>query len=175
MNSIRLTNILRFIILVLIQVLVLQNIRIGNPGSIWESMHIIVYPIFILLLPFETKKWVLVLLGFLIGIMVDIFYGTMGVHAAAGTLTGFIRPIILKLQEPKGGHGQQGSPTKYRLGLASYARYTGIMLLIHLVWYFSMQYFSVAYIYSITTSTLLSFVFSFPLVIAHAVAANPKN
>ncbi len=174
MNNIRLTNIFRFIILVLVQVLMLQNIRIGNPGSIWESMHIIIYPIFIFLLPFDTKRWLLVFLGFLIGITVDVFYGTIGVHAAAGCLTGFLRPIMLKLQEPKGGYGQ-GSPTKYRLGLGAYVRYTGIMLLIHLVWYFSMQYFSVVYIYDITISSLLSFIFSFPLILAHSLAANPKN
>ncbi len=174
MNNLRLTNIFRFIILVLIQVLILQNIRFGNAGSIWESVHIIIYPIFIFLLPFETKKWALVLLGFLIGITVDVFYGTMGVHAAAGCLTGFLRPLALQLQEPKGGYGQ-GSPTKYRLGLGAYARYTGTMLLVHLIWYFSMQYFSVVYISDIIITSLLSFAFSFPFILAHALAANPKN
>ncbi len=162
-----LSNIARFIILVLLQGLVFQNI------NLWGQF--IIYPLFLFLLPYETPKWALILLGFFLGITIDLFYNSIGVHAAAGVLTGTIRPFILKIQEPKGGYPQGQSPTRYRLGTALYFRYTGTLLLIHLFWYYSMEIFSIVELPQILLSTLISFLFSMGIIAIHAYLINPKN
>ena len=66
MNQI-LKNTLRFVILVFIQVAILNNIQISG------FINPYVYVLFILLLPFETPNWVLLVLSFFLGLSVDIF------------------------------------------------------------------------------------------------------
>ncbi len=165
---------MRFSALVLLQVFVLQNINFGN-SSFSGYLQIIIYPLFILLLPHDIPNWALILLGFFIGITVDLFYNSIGVHAAASVLTATLRPFILKLQEPKGGYAQDQSPTRYRLGTAPYLRYTALLMGVHLLWYYSMEAFTIAYISDILIRTIVTFVISMPVIIMHAFLINPKN
>ncbi len=165
---------MRFIGLVLLQVLVFQNLNFGG-DSIIGYFHFIIYPLFILLLPHDTPHWALILCGFFIGITVDIFYPSYGVHASAGVLTAFLRPFVLKFQEPKGGYPQGQSPTRYRLGTMPYLRYAATMLLIHILWYHSMESFTIAYIDKILLRTVISFPISLSLITIHAFLINPKN
>src|SRR5581483_10393034 len=93
------SNILRFIFLILFQVLVLNNIQLGgyiNPYG---------YVLFILLLPVETPKWLLLLLSFSIGISLDMFSNTMGLHAAACVFMAYCRPRVLRIISPREGYG----------------------------------------------------------------------
>ena len=91
MNSILFKNILRFVLLVLIQVFVLNNIRING----YINPHL--YVLFILLLPFETPGWLLLVSSFSIGLSIDLFAHTPGLNAAASTFIAFIRPGFIRI------------------------------------------------------------------------------
>ena len=84
-------QIIRFVVLVLFQVLVINHIRLGG------YVHPHIYLIFIMLLSFNTPKWQLLVLGFVLGLSIDLFTGTPGLHAGATTLMAFCRPSIIKL------------------------------------------------------------------------------
>jgi len=154
---------LRFLGLVLFQVLVLKNIDL-NIGS-FNYFHIIIYPLFIFLLPVKTPKPLMVILGFAMGMTVDLFYNSPGVHAAALTLTAFVRPNVLKLVEPVEGFSTSASPNAKLLGYSSFFIYASILLFIHLVAYFSMEAFSILYIYDIILRTIFSFIISILLLV----------
>ena len=79
-------NLLRFIVLVFIQVFLLKNITLYNLSTPY------LYILFILLLPFETPNIVIVYTWhLLLGITIDAFYDTPGLHAAACVLLAFVR------------------------------------------------------------------------------------
>src|ERR1043166_5543145 len=99
-------NILRFILLVLFQVLVIKNIELGR------FINPFVYVLFIIVLPFETPKWMLLLIPFLTGITIDMFYDTSGMHAAACVFMAYIRPGVLKLFSPRDGYEFGIQPTR---------------------------------------------------------------
>lgn len=84
-------QIIRFVVLVLFQVLVINHIRLGG------YVHPYIYIVFIMLLPFNTPKWQLPVLGFVLGLTVDFFTSTPGLHAGATTLMAFCRPFIISL------------------------------------------------------------------------------
>jgi len=63
-----LKNIYRFVVVLLIQVLLINNITLGT--YVYPAFYIY----FILLLPFETKGWVLLITAFLMGLGVDFFF-----------------------------------------------------------------------------------------------------
>ena len=79
------TRLVYFVVLVLIQALILNNIhflRIATP---------FLYLYFIIKMPVGTSRDLVVLFSFLIGLVIDMFSNTPGMHAAACTLAGFIR------------------------------------------------------------------------------------
>ena len=173
MNSLIVANSLRFIGLVLIQVLVFKNIDFG-----WENfnyVNIIVYPIFIMLLPIRIPHALVVLLGFLLGITIDIFYDSLGVHASATVFMAFIRPLIIKAMEPRGGYNINHSPTKYRFGISWFLLYASILFISHLFFYFSVEAFTFVYIGQILIRSLMSFIFSMPFIIMYQYLLNPQD
>ena len=91
-------NIIRFMVLVLVQILVLNNIQVSG----YIVPHI--YILFILLLPFETPRWLLLIAAFALGITVDLFTQTHGMHAAATVFIAFLRPWVLEMSAPRDGY-----------------------------------------------------------------------
>lgn len=171
MNSTITGNVLRFLGLVMIQGLVFKNI-----GTDWENfpyLHIIVFPVFILLLPLRTPGALIILLGFAIGITVDIFYNSLGLHASAAVFTAFIRPFVLRILEPRGGYNVNYSPTAARMGWGWFLRYSSILIFLHLFFYFSAEAFTFVYIVDILLKTVVSFVVSMIFLTIYQLVFNP--
>jgi hypothetical protein len=125
MNNDILKNFLRFLLLVPIQVLILN--RINFLGYLNPFLYIL----FILLLPFETPKWMLLIVSFSLGIMIDIFSNTYGLHAAASTLMAFSRPAVLRLITSKKEYEPGLHPGIKDLGFNWFLSYALILVLIH--------------------------------------------
>lgn len=128
-------NSIRFILLVLLQVLIVQNIRIGS------YIILLPYVLFILLLPFETPKMVVLLSSFLIGLTIDMFYDTAGMHAATCTLVGFLRYYILKILSPREGYDQGLIPSVDSMGPIWFISYSLIIIFIHHLFFFYLEIF----------------------------------
>ena len=91
MNNLYLKNIFRFFLLILLQVLVFDNMHING------YINPYLYVLFILLIPFETPQWLLLLTAFALGFGVDLFSDTMGMHTAACVFMAFCRPGVLRM------------------------------------------------------------------------------
>ncbi|PKP00752.1 MAG: rod shape-determining protein MreD [Bacteroidetes bacterium HGW-Bacteroidetes-9] len=83
-------DILRFFVLIALQVLLLDHINLG--GYINPNLYVF----FILLLPFEVPGWALLISAFLIGFGVDIFSNSTGLHASASVFMAYMRPWIIR-------------------------------------------------------------------------------
>src|SRR3569833_4065617 len=88
MSRVILINFLRFISLIFLQVFLLKNITLYNLSTPY------LYIMFILLLPVETPNLLLFALSFLMGITIDAFYDTPGLHAASCVLLAFVRILF---------------------------------------------------------------------------------
>ncbi|MCC8153236.1 MAG: rod shape-determining protein MreD [Tannerellaceae bacterium] len=113
-----------FIVLVLIQVWILNNIhffRIAIP---------FLYIYFILKLPAGISRTSLLLLSFLIGIVIDIFSNTPGLHASACTFAGFCRQPLIHLFV--GRDVIPDLPPSYRMfGVGGFINYTLAIVILH--------------------------------------------
>ncbi len=125
MNRLVFTNIVRFVGLVLIQVLVMNRINFYG----FLNPHI--YILFILLLPFETPGWLLLILSFGTGLTVDIFSGTLGLHAASTVFLGFMRPVIIKFVGEKPEYDITTQPKLEQMGLKWFIAYALVMTFAH--------------------------------------------
>lgn len=154
MIKIYLRNIVRFLTLVLIQVLVFDNIELSG------YINPYIYILFILLLPFETPNWLLLILAFLLGMSIDLFTMTPGLHAAATVFTAFLRPFILKNFSPRDGYEPGTFPRIAYYGFNWFAKYSLILVMTHHFILFSLEIFRLSDIFLILSKTILSGIIS---------------
>lgn len=162
-------NIIRFIIIALIQVLILR--RITPTGFLFPYVSFFIYPVLFLLLPYKTPKILLLFSGFFLGLFLDSFYDTPGVHAAACVATALIRPYLLEILTPRGGYNLNQNLVPANYGQQWFLRYAGILVLIHLFLYFSLLLFSPVYLLQIILRTLASFIFSMLFIYLYGIFA----
>ena len=120
-----LKNIGRFLVLVLLQVLIVKNINLGRYFIFFP------YVLFILLLPFNTSKPLVLLFSFILGLCIDVFYNTQGMHASACVLMAFARGGVLQLLSPREGYEESLKPTISYMGSAWFISYSVMLILIH--------------------------------------------
>ena len=143
-------NILRFIVLLIVQVLVFDNLGFGT------YIHPYIYVLFVLLLPFDTPKWQLLIDGFLVGIAVDLFNGTPGLNAGATVFMAFMRPYIIGITARKSDIEDKNAPTVTEMGLQWFAIYALLLILLHNLVLFWLEAFSIKLLGLILAETLLS-------------------
>ncbi len=173
MGSLIVKNIIRFLVVFLLQAFVLASFTINYP--ILDNTNVIIYPIIILLLPLRTPNALILLFGFTLGILLDIFYNSPGVHASATVLIAFLRPYVLSLVEPRGGYSVEASPTMREYGSTWFIMYSSILMLVHLFFLFSVQAFTFVFIVEILLKTFLSFVVSMVFILIYMYLFNPKE
>lgn len=166
MNKLIQSNILRFVLILLFQVLVCKGINL-NQGS-FQYFHVLFYPIAILLLPVDMPKPYVLLSAFALGIMVDVFYDSLGVHASASVFLAYARSYILKILEPRGGYSVKTAGLG-NMEFSWFISYLSISMVIFLAVYFSMDAFSFVYFGRIVLNTLFSFILSVSLILIYQV------
>ncbi len=152
-----LINIIRFIILVLLQVFVLNNINFLG----FVNPYLYLY--FILIFPFSGNKSLLIFLSFLLGLFIDVFGDSGGIHAAASVFIAYIRPAFLKFS-----FGVSYEYDAIRLGRSDFIKrfiYITLMVLTHHLILFSLEIFNTDHILLILKSTLFSSIFSIVLLV----------
>ncbi|WP_207428281.1 rod shape-determining protein MreD [Pedobacter sp. SYSU D00535] len=153
------TNLIRFVLLVFIQVFLLKNIGYYNLANPF------LYILFILLLPFETPNWLLFPLAFLTGLTVDAFYNTLGVNAAACTMLAFVRTIFIALTVQKQGLETEPEPKLGIMGFRWFFFYASILTLFHHTTLFLLESFSFSDIRYTLIRIILSSLFTVLLII----------
>lgn len=158
MAIIFLKNIGRFVFLILFQVLILNNIQFSG----YINPYFYIY--FILLLPFETPRWLLLLSAFLLGLSLDAFTNTFGLNASACVLMAFARPFVISAistgTEFMIGH----SPSLKNQGMKWFAYYSIILVLVHHFALFYLEIFRFTEFFQTLFRVLLSSVFTLMIV-----------
>ncbi len=114
-----------FVLYVGLQILFVRHL------VVFDVAFCFVYIAFILLLPFETDSVLLLLLSLGAGLIVDTFYDTIGIHAAACVLTAYLRPWVIRLITPRGGYEQGLRISLQYMGPEWFFSYSIILILFH--------------------------------------------
>lgn len=125
-------NALRFVLLLLAQVLFFSHINFST------FVNPYIFPLFILLLPFETPRLLLMIIGLFAGLVLDLFLGSLGMHMAACLALGYFRPFLINIITPKGAEFEI-SPNIYAQGITWFVIYTGLTMLLYLGFYFIIE------------------------------------
>lgn len=139
--SIYLRNFLRFLLLIGIQVLLLNRLFLNWSGSSGFPTFVpYIYPLAILLLPISTPIWFVLIASFAMGLSVDMFMNTPGMHAVASVFMAFCRILALRTILPRKIYEYRNlSPTVKTMGWAPFLTYAAVLLLLHHIVYFLVE------------------------------------
>lgn len=168
MNNIA-KNILRFILLVVLQVLVFSNINLSG------YINPYIYILFILLLPFETPGWLLLLSGFVLGIVIDMFSGTMGMHTAATVFMAFCRPGVISYLSAGKERDSGAGPDIKDMGLYWVISYSLFLTTLHHLLYFYLETFRLSEFFITFARALLSIFLTSLLIILSQLLFSRSN
>ncbi len=148
---------LYFILYVLVQVLILNNVLFLG------FINPYVYILFIITLPSTFTRDVTLLVGFLMGLAIDIFSGTPGFNAFATVLIAYIKPFFQKTFGPREEHDFL-IPSFKTYGTGMFLQYAGYLVLIHHFTFFLIEAGSIAHIGNILLKTACSSIFTLLLI-----------
>ncbi|MBR1627565.1 MAG: hypothetical protein IJ681_10550 [Bacteroidales bacterium] len=164
-----LVSLFHFIILVFCQIFLLNNIYFLG------FINPMLYVWFIILLPFATPNWLVLILSFILGVSVDIFSADAGFNAFICTLTGFIRPMLLNFFSGNVDNVTHTRPSSVSLGVKNFLLFTSSVVLIHHFLYFFISAFSFNEILQILLRSVLSSVVTIGLIILLDMVFFKKN
>jgi rod shape-determining protein MreD len=127
---------LLFIVCIVLQVFIFNEMQISryfNPSF---------YLLFLLLLPFESPRWLLLISSFLLGLIIDAYANTPGLNTAAIVFVAFIRPEVLNLFSPRDGFEPGTTPRISYYGFNWFFKYTLIIVVIHQFLLFFLEAFT---------------------------------
>lgn len=153
-----LANLLRFALLMLLQVLVLDHLDVAN-----GYMVPYLYVLFLLMLPFELPTWAQLLIGAFTGLLMDVFSSTPGMHMSACVVMMFARAHLLDLIAPREGYEYGLRPTVPRMGLAWFLTYAGLLIALHHLWLFFVEMYTFDRFFGTFFRALFSAVFTLAL------------
>lgn len=116
-------NILRFLLLVIVQVLFLNNLQ-------FTFCTPYIYILFILSLPVSCPRWLDLIAGFVLGLTIDMFSNTLGLHTFACVLIAYLRYFTIKLFVSEENR-ITNIPSFHSFGVMPYIKYVVLLTVVH--------------------------------------------
>jgi rod shape-determining protein MreD len=142
------------IILIFLQVVLFNNIQFSG------YVNPYVYVMILLLLPAVIPSWILLIISFIVGLIIDLFAGSPGMHASATVMAGFTRPYVLRVISPRDGYESGTELSMASYGFRWFLLYTSIIVFIHHFTLFYIEVFRLAEFFRTFLRVLLSSVFT---------------
>ncbi len=124
-----------FVVLALLQVLLFNQVNLSG------FLNPYIYVLFILLLPLSMAPYQVLLLSFLMGIVIDWFSNSLGLHASAAVVLGFFRLPVVHLITTREAE-QVEYPGLKQTGMNWFLLYVTILVFIHHFFLFSVEVFT---------------------------------
>ena len=145
-----LSHLYRFFLFTFLQVLLFNPLDFGN------GIYIMVYPLYIMLLPFYLPISYLLTISFFLGFFIDIFSNTYGLHASAAVLFAYIRPLVFSSLAQRDNYDPLKEPSLFDMGHKWFLSAFSTCLFLHHFWFFILEIFTFSEFTKILSNTFLS-------------------
>ena len=147
--------IFRFLLFVFLQVFIFNQLEITT------YVHIMVSPLYIMLLPFDLSVIRLLFISFFLGLCIDALSNTFGLHASALVFTAYLRPFVFRWFAPRDGYDSIKNPSIFDMGNKWFFFAFGSLIILHHFWFFTLESFSISESLLILKKTVPSALLSF--------------
>ncbi|MFN3999111.1 rod shape-determining protein MreD [Algoriphagus sp.] len=149
-----LSYLMMIIFLGVVQILFLKNL------ALFGVAFVFIYLLSVLILPISLKTSPLLIIAFGLGLMVDVFYETIGMHAAAATLMAFVRPLWLRAISPTGGYVDSEEPSLNEMGLVWFLSYSFPLVFIYSLVFFAADQWGTSGFFGVVNKSFFSSIFT---------------
>ncbi len=142
-----------------LQVLILNNIQFIN------FINPLVYLIIIITLSQDTERWFILFISFILGIMLDVFEGNIGMNSSSLVFIGFLLPYIQNGIIPKNTIDEKEKLNLNNLGIQTFSIYSFTIILIHNLFFFILEHFSLENILFVILKVICSSIVTLIIII----------
>lgn len=157
MFNVILPRVLWIIGLILAHTLVFNHIHLMGYATPMPYVYALI------ILPHGTARWIYVVLGFCIGIVIDILSNTVGAAAAALTLVGLVTPLLLRTFAPDDKLEEEFTPSIKTMQWGGFLKLAVAVTFIHTLVFFLLETFSlfdaIEILIKVGSSTALTVIF----------------
>ena len=125
MNRSTIIQTLSFFLYLTVQILIFKN------AVLFHTAFCFIYIAYLLLLPVETNPLTLMFIGFAMGLVMDMFYDSLGLHALSSVLIMYLRNHWLMRLTPQGGYDTYAIPGIGMSGAQWFLVYITPLILVH--------------------------------------------
>lgn len=152
----------RYILVMVLQVLLFDQLQL------WGACHPYIYLLCLLMMPITLPPIADMLIGGIIGLIMDIFCNSLGVHTASCILIMFLRPYLLGvILNDKDRLNEQVSLRS--IGMEAFIKYVVIMVVVHHLTVFSLAAWSWYHIGFVLLETVVSSVITIFVIIGYNI------
>lgn len=159
MNRIGILPAISFVLYVLAQAMLLKQLVLFNTAFCYA------YIAFILMLPIESNRMLLMVIAFAMGLLIDMFYDSPGLHAMSLVLVAYLRNYWLATITPQGGYDAGKGPTLAANGLQWFLVYSLPLVFIHLFVLFFVEAGGFGIFWHTMTKVTASLVFTMSVIL----------
>ena len=154
--------ILEAIFIIVLLVLVFDQLHIQAWG------YPMVYVLLLLILPTQLPRWIEMLIGAVVGLIIDVCNNSLGVHMAACVAISFWRPILLK-KSSQDIERIKGEISSLNIGMVEYMKCALIMVMTHHFMVFMLEAWSFHNWWMIILQTLLSSILTLLVILGYEI------
>ena len=147
-----------FVSLVLVQVLIFNQVQFGG------FFNPYVYILFVILLPLSTPRYLVLILAFALGFIIDIFSNSLGVHSAATVFIAYMRPLVIRIISNR-EDDKNDFPGLHQNKITWFVSYVAIMVLLHHLLLFYLEVYTFANFLNTLFRVILSSIFSIIVIV----------
>lgn len=148
-----------FFVLVLLQILILNDIQLGG------FINPYLYVLFLISLPFETSPIIMMVFGFVLGLVIDIFSQTVGIHISACVLLAYAREPVFRLFAPREGYDNSLNPSAGSMGWTWILSVSAILVIMHHTALLFLEEFRLTNFFSTMGRVILSTLFTMVMIV----------
>ena len=154
------TEIGRLLLIFALQVLLFDHLHIGSWGLV------MMYILFLINLPARIPRWAEMIIGFMVGMMMDVWHASLGIHIAACVALTFVRPLLLNntvqdVERIKDNLSSQNN------GRAEYIKCAVILTVLHHFIVFSLETWNIQFWWMVLLQTLISSVMTLVIILGY--------
>ena len=154
------TEIGRLLLIFALQVLLFNHLHIGSWGLV------MMYILFLINLPARIPRWAEMIIGFMVGMMMDVWHASLGIHISACVALTFVRPLLLN-NTVQDVERIKDNLSSQNIGRAEYIKCAAILTVLHHFIVFSLETWNIQFWWMVLLQTLISSVMTLVIILGY--------
>ena len=150
----------RLLLVLALQVLLFDHLHIGNWGVV------MMYVLFLINLPVRIPRWAEMLIGLTVGLAMDMWHSSLGIHIAACVALSFARPLLLS-QAVQDIERIKDNMSIQTIGRIEYTKCAVILTVLHHFIVFSLETWNIQFWWIVLLQTLVSSIMTLCIILGY--------